>query len=60
MKHTIENYVYRYTNIQSGDVTYSLSDDRFEDEIVTGHVSRECFILEDAEEIYNIGEQHGK
>lgn len=56
MKHTIENYVYRYTNIQSGDVTYSLSDDRFEDEIVTGHVSRECFILEDSEEIYNIGE----
>jgi len=43
-------YLYKYTDIQSGNIVYSMLDDRFEDEIRTGYVSRQCFILEDFSE----------
>jgi hypothetical protein len=43
-------YLYKYTDIQSGNIVYSMLDDRFEDEIGTGYVSRQCFILEDFSE----------
>lgn len=42
--------IYQYTNIQSGNVVYSMWEDRFEDEIRTGHVCQRSFPIDDFEE----------